>query len=74
MSPNPSADDPASFACRWRLEGREAASVRVSGELDLATAPRLERALREALNMARLVLLDLQEMSFIEFKYQVLPA
>ena len=67
MSPNPSADDPAaSFACHWRLEGREAASVRVSGELDLATAPRLERTLREALGMARLVLLDLHEMSFMD--------
>ena len=67
MSSNRSADDPAaSFACRWRLEGREAASVRVSGEVDLATAPQLERTLREALGFARLVLLDLREMSFID--------
>ena len=67
MSSNRSADDPsASFSCRWRLEGREAASVRVSGEVDLATAPELERALREALGFARLVLLDLHDMSFMD--------
>ena len=64
------ADGPAersgSFACRWRLEGREAASVRVSGEVDLATAGRLDEALREALGYARLVMLDLRRMSFMD--------
>ena len=70
MPPTPAADDPAeqwaSFACRWRLEGRAAASVRVSGELDLATAGRLDEALREALGYARLIVLDLQAMSLMD--------
>ena len=71
MPPSQSVDDPADrraapFACRWRLEGREAASVRVSGELDLATAARLDEALREALGFACLILLDLHEMSFMD--------
>ena len=70
MPPNLSADDPAdqwgAFACRWRLQGREAASVRVSGEVDLATAPRLDHTLREALAHARLVLVDLREMLFMD--------
>ena len=70
MLPHQSADNPAerlaSFACRWRLEGREAASVRVTGEVDIATAGRLDDALREALGYARLVVLDLRRMSFMD--------
>ena len=70
MPPNPSPDDPAdqwgAFACRWRLQGREAASVRVSGEVDMATAPQLGETLREALAHARLVLVDLREMPFMD--------
>lgn len=70
MPPTQSLDDPAGrrppFGCRWRLEGRGAASVRVAGELDLATAGRLDAALREALGYARLVLLDVHDMSFMD--------
>ena len=70
MPPNPFADDPADqwapFAWRWRLQGREAASVRVSGEVDIATAPQLDETLRAALAHARLVLVDLREMSFMD--------
>ena len=70
MPPNQSADDPAdqgaSFACRWRLQGREAASVRVAGEVDMATASQLGDTLREALAHARLVLVDLREMLFMD--------
>lgn len=67
MPQNRSADVPAApLACRWRLEGREAASVRVSGDVDLATAPQLERTLREALGFARLLLLDVHEMSSMD--------
>ena len=54
------------FACRWRLEGAAAASVRVSGELDLATAPQLERTLDEALKHARLILLDVRKLDFMD--------
>jgi anti-anti-sigma factor len=70
VSPDSSPDGPAErsapFACHWRLEGRLAASVRVSGELDLATAAQVERALDDALRHARLVLLDISAMSFID--------
>ena len=70
MPPNPSADGPAaqwaSFTCDWRREGPGAASVMVSGEVDIATARRLDDGLRDALGHARLVLLDLYEMSFID--------
>ena len=70
MFPDRFDDDPAEpaaqFACRWRLEGREAASVRVAGEVDLATAGRLDEALREALGYARLVVLDLRRMPFMD--------
>ena len=58
--------DWASFGCRWRVEGNAAASVWVSGELDIATAPKFEAALDEALGHARLVLVDLTELSFLD--------
>ena len=58
--------DQTTFACRWRLEGRAAASIRVAGELDFATAPQLRTALEEALVYARLVLLDVSELSFMD--------
>ena len=70
MPPTTPTDGPhgdwPSFGCRWRLEGNAAASVRVSGELDVATAPELEAALDEALGYARLVLVDLSELSFLD--------
>ena len=66
MPPTSAVDQSPSFACRWRLEGREAASVRVSGELDLATAGQLEEAFRAALGYARLILLDLRAMSVMD--------
>jgi anti-sigma B factor antagonist len=70
MSANTSSDGPDGgslpFACDWGPEGIEAASVRVSGELDLATAPRLEQTLREALARARLVVLNMREVSFMD--------
>ena len=70
MPPSPSADDPANrwapFACRWRLQGWEAASVRVSGEVDMATAHRLADTLRGALAYARLLLVDLHELAFMD--------
>jgi anti-sigma B factor antagonist len=56
----------ASFACDWRSEGIEAASVHVSGELDLATAPRLGAVLLESLRHARLVLVNLEAMTFMD--------
>ena len=70
MPPSPSPDELAGrrapFVCRWRLQGRAAASIRVAGEVDLATAGGLEDALREALGYARLILLDVHEMTFMD--------
>lgn len=57
---------PPSFTCDWALDGIRAARVRVTGELDLFTAPQLSDALREALAEARLVVLDLCELDFID--------
>ena len=69
MPPTPSDGshlDRTSFRCRWRLEGRAIASVRVAGELDFATAPQLRTTLDEALRYARLVLLDVSELTFVD--------
>ena len=46
--------------------GERAARVLVAGELDLATAPSLERALSGALEAADDVVLDLASLTFID--------
>jgi anti-anti-sigma factor len=40
--------------------------VTVSGELDIATVPKLDRALRRAHSRAKLVILDLRELEFTD--------
>jgi len=40
--------------------------VHIVGELDIATTPQLELTLREALSQARLVVLDLSGVAFID--------
>jgi anti-anti-sigma factor len=55
---------PPPFACSCSNGGLDAARVYVGGELDIATTPRLERTLDET--HARLVVLDLRELSFID--------
>jgi anti-sigma B factor antagonist len=40
--------------------------VRVTGELDIATAPLLEQTLRRADLRARLIVLDLRELTFMD--------
>ncbi len=54
------------FSCRWSDSGVGAAWVHVAGELDLATSPQLEVALREAQFGASTVVLDLRALSFID--------
>jgi anti-sigma B factor antagonist len=44
----------------------DAACVRITGELDIATSPQLEQTLREAEPRARLVVLDLRELAFTD--------
>jgi anti-anti-sigma factor len=57
---------PPPFHCSWADGGPDAAWVRLAGELDIATTPQLERALREPRLQARLVVLDLRELAFID--------
>jgi anti-anti-sigma factor len=55
---------PPPFACSCTNGGLDAARVYVGGELDIATTPQLERTL--AASQARLVVLDLRELAFID--------
>ena len=57
---------PAASICSHVKRGLDVAFVSVAGELDLATAPQLERKLRERQSQARLVVLDLRELSFMD--------
>jgi anti-anti-sigma factor len=50
----------------WRDCGRDVAWVQLAGELDMASAPALEQALRDAELRARLVVLDLRELTFTD--------
>ena len=66
----PASDDarsdalPPPFTCSCTNGGLDAAWVHVGGELDIATTPQLERTLDES--RARLVVLDLRELAFID--------
>lgn len=53
------------FGCTVEL-GTCAAWIRPTGELDLATAPILQWHLRESLAHARMVVLDLRQLTFID--------
>ncbi len=54
------------FVCSWSDGGLDAAWVHLGGELDVATVPQLEHALGEPQLQARLVVLDLRELAFID--------
>ena len=56
---------PPRFTCRHAAVGG-ASQVTVSGELDLATAPCLERALHSAEVRPALVVLDLRDVEFLD--------
>jgi anti-sigma B factor antagonist len=56
---------PSGFSCSWIAGGLDATWVYAAGELDLATAPQLTRMLEEARSQARLVVLDLRELSLL---------
>jgi anti-anti-sigma factor len=70
ISPHPDggdADAPSSaFVCSCTDGALDTAWVRVAGALDVATAPQLERTLRESQLQAQLVVLDLRELTFID--------
>lgn len=57
---------PPPFVCSWTDGTLDAANVHVSGELDIATTPQLQRMLNEPQLQARLVVLDLREVAFID--------
>jgi anti-sigma B factor antagonist len=54
------------LVCSWTDGGLDAAWVHVAGELDAATVPQLDRVLREPQVQARLVVLDLRELEFMD--------
>jgi anti-anti-sigma factor len=54
------------FVCSWTDGGLDATWVHLGGELDMAAAPQLESTLREPQLQARLVVLDLRELAFID--------
>lgn len=56
----------AGFECALIEGSPDAALVRVAGELDIATAPILQRTLRETCNRAGVVVLDLRELTFMD--------
>jgi anti-anti-sigma factor len=56
---------PPPLSCSCRNGAPDVAWVRVGGELDIATTPHLERTLNAA-SQARLVVLDLRELAFID--------
>jgi anti-anti-sigma factor len=57
---------PPVFRYSWSDEAPDAAWVRLAGELDIATAPRLERMLREPPLQARVIVLDLRDLAFMD--------
>lgn len=60
------ASPPRPFECSWQAGGFGAAWVHVAGEVGIATSPQLLQALREAQRDARLVVLDVREVTFID--------
>lgn len=72
MSALPAAPDPllgpfyVPFECALTTAGARTAWVRVAGELDLSTSPRLDCTLREAQLDFRAVVLDTRAVSFID--------
>jgi anti-sigma B factor antagonist len=57
---------PPVFALSRTNGDPDAAWIRVAGELDFARAQKLEDTLRESLTQARLVVLDLRQLVFID--------
>jgi anti-anti-sigma factor len=54
------------LVCSWTDGGRDAAWVQVAGELNVATLPQLDRTLREPQVQARLVVLDLRDLDYMD--------
>ncbi|HEX6619104.1 MAG TPA: STAS domain-containing protein [Solirubrobacteraceae bacterium] len=54
------------FDCSWNDGGFNAAWVHLAGELDVDTTPELERTLGEPHSQARLVVLDMRDLAFMD--------
>jgi anti-sigma B factor antagonist len=54
------------FDCSWTDGGLNAAWVHLEGELDIDTTPQLEQTLRDPDSQARLVVLDMRELEFMD--------
>lgn len=69
LSHSPPAPEPAlsaTFCCGLRHSGRDAAWLSLSGHLDLAAAGGLAARLEDALGGARLIVVDLRELTFVD--------
>ena len=67
--PSPDLADtplPRPFDCSSAFGGLDAAWVHLAGELDLARTPSLDETLHESLLQARLVVVDLRDLVFID--------
>ena len=56
----------APFSCSYSNSGQGVAFVRPAGELDIAAAPQLDQTLVSALRGARLVVLDISQLEFLD--------
>jgi anti-sigma B factor antagonist len=54
------------FTCSWSDGALNAAWVHLSGELDIDTTPRLEQTLSDPESQARLVVVDMRELAFMD--------
>jgi anti-anti-sigma factor len=57
---------PPPFACTWGNESLDSGWVHVAGDLDLATTPRLIKALHDLQQKTCLIVLDLHEITFLD--------
>jgi anti-sigma B factor antagonist len=65
-TPSRSTALPPVFGCSRSNDGLGAAWIHVSGQLDVATASQLKQTLAEAQSDARLIVLDLRELVFMD--------
>jgi anti-anti-sigma factor len=54
------------FECTWSESGLNAAWVHLTGELDVDTTPQLEQTLSDPDSQARLVVVDMRELAFMD--------
>jgi anti-sigma B factor antagonist len=65
-APASERDEASRFVCITSASGVHATWVHVAGELDLATSPQLQHELQEAQDSARLIVIDLRAVTFID--------